>query len=52
MTTYQCAECHEPVECKNAEDGDGVEFVRSCDHANAGIQANLEVQLTGESKVE
>ena len=50
MTTYKCAECGKPVECKDAETG--VEFVRSGEHTEAAILADMEATVYGESKVD
>lgn len=49
-TAYQCAECGKPVECKDADDA--VVFVRSCDHTEAAILANMEATVYGEGKTE
>ena len=50
MTTYACAECGAPVECKDAEVG--VEFIRSCEHLEAAIHANMEAVCYGAGTTE
>lgn len=47
---YECAECGKPVECK---DIDGtVVFIRSCEHQEGAIIANLEATVYGEGGAE
>jgi hypothetical protein len=45
VTTYECKECGAEV---NLVDG---ELVRTCDHHDAPILANLTAHATGECKV-
>ena len=50
MTTYECAECGKPVECKDGETE--VIFTRSCEHTEAAILANMTATVYGEGKAE
>ena len=50
MQTYECADCHASVECK--EINGEVVFVRSCGHTEAAVLANMEATVYGESGTE
>lgn len=43
MTTYECKECGKPVDLVDGE------LVRTCEHHDATIIANLTAHATGES---
>lgn len=47
MQTYECADCHSPVECKEI-DGNVV-FIRTCGHTEAAVLANMQAVVYGES---